>query len=128
MATKKLGKPAKARELEISKVLVASTAHLHPLVVSRVNELCTASETAHGWFAWSGSTGEPGEFNELAGVPNAVLERDAWQWMTDENFKHLKTGTLALRELLCFAQKQGCRYVLFDRDAEIIDGFSHWEH
>ncbi|MEQ1950893.1 hypothetical protein [Mesorhizobium sp. CN2-181] len=67
--------------------------------------ISTIGRTCHGWFIWAG-------------------DKEDDNWSAD----HLARGVPEdLIAVLTYARNQGCDYVLFDQDADRIDGLPYFE-
>jgi hypothetical protein len=93
--------------LEIRRFVVISTAHVSETTARRLDNT-PAKE-------WPCAGGPYGEYGWLVYVhdENAGVGRDAIP--TD------------LFEAMCWARKQGCDYVLFDCDADMIEGLPTYD-
>ena len=87
----------------IHDLLELSTAHLPPQVADRLSRIpgVHACATVYGWLMW---VPDPGD--DPSTVPG---------------------GCDVLVPIQRYAQALGCAYVLFDRDAEVIDDLPSWD-
>jgi hypothetical protein len=95
---------------EFAKVLVLSTGHLGSALATGTNPLMNslASMTGeHGWLMWTGPDGSGGDR-----LPAGTHEPAAMR---------------VLRDLLRYARKRGCRYVLFDADGPTLKQFPTYD-
>jgi hypothetical protein len=87
------------QQLEITPILVLSTAHIHPATAAILYE---SAETMGG--------GQYGEYG--------------WFFYCSEEQGNLPDD---LFTAMVFALSHGCVYVLFDCDAPTVDGLQTWE-
>ena len=95
---------------EFAKVLVLSTGHLGAAIAAGPTPLMNslASMTGrHGWLMWTGPD---------------VPARDRLPAGTHET-----AAMRVLRDLLRYARKRGCRFVLFDADGPTLDQFPTYD-
>lgn len=96
--TRKTKKP----KPEIAKVLVVATNHVpEGLAVENGQGVVPMAELAQ-------------MVNEYGWMLNVDIDRD---------FGALDHLAYPVKAILLFAKKRGCRYVLFDRDADELEGF-----
>jgi hypothetical protein len=97
----------------LEPILTLSTGHLGECLVtptgaSFMDDHC-AMKGEHGWLVWTGGDNEPSFLQkEYRGLNGA---------------KALN----ALSDILKAAREQGCSYVLFDGDGELMEQFPHFE-
>lgn len=86
----------------IHDLLELSTAHLPPQLAGQLSSIPGghACATVYGWLMW---------IPDPSDEPNPARGGDV------------------LGRIQRYAQALGCVYVLFDRDAEIIDDLPHWD-